>query len=276
MIETPSNFVPGVAPDAGATGAPLLLAMHKARVLVHEDNGQLAPSGLVGTVFEPAAEKHYLGRLDQQPCWLFIAPPETPAPPGLAWQGMRSLFASWPTALLAILSRAMQIAEWSRSHRYCGACGSPTAELPGERARQCAACGSVAYPRLSPAMMVLVTRGREMLLARGARFNMPIWSALAGFVEPGESLEDTIHREVREEVGIEVGRLQYHGSQSWPFPHSLMVAFTAEYFGGELRPDGTEILEASWYSPAALPPLPSPASIARHLIEHTAARLAAG
>ncbi|MBI3148676.1 MAG: NAD(+) diphosphatase [Betaproteobacteria bacterium] len=276
MIETPDSFAPGVIPEPAASGPTWVCVVQDSRVLVLEDNGQLAPASLALTVFEAQAEKHYLGRLGTQPCWLLLAPPDAAAPPGLVWQGLRSLFATLDGAHLAVLTRALQIAEWSATHRYCGACGVATTEVTGERARACPQCGRTAYPRLSPAVMVLVTRGPELLLARGARFKVPIWSALAGFVEPGESLEDTIHREVREEVGIEISDLAYFGSQSWPFPHSLMVAFTARHAGGELQPDGDEIVEAGWFRPDALPALPTSASIARKLIDRLATDLRSG
>ena len=122
-------------------------------------------------------------------------------------------------------------------------------------------------------MMVLVTRERELLLARANRFPGAMYSALAGFVEPGETIEDCIHREVREEVGVEVSDLAYFASQSWAFPHSLMIAYTARYAGGELRPDPAEIADVRWFSVDALPALPTTVSISRRLIETTAARL---
>ena len=166
--------------------------------------------------------------------------------------------------------------EWDRTHRYCGRCGTPTRDKAGERAKECPACGYVAYPRVTPAMMVLVTRGRELLLARAPRFPPGMYSALAGFVEPGETIEDCIHREVREEVGIEVGDIRYFASQSWAFPHSLMIAYTAEYAGGELQPDAAEIAEAKWFAWDAVPRLPPSISISRRLIEATVARLGIG
>jgi NAD+ diphosphatase len=139
--------------------------------------------------------------------------------------------------------------------------------VDGERSLRCPACGLLCYPRISPAVIVLVRRGDEALLARGARFPLPFYSTLAGFVEVGESLEQTVHREIREEVGVEVDRVTYFGSQPWPFPHSLMVGFTAEWASGEIRPDGTEILDARWFAADALPQVPPPLSIARRLID---------
>ena len=190
------------------------------------------------------------------------------APPsGFAFTGLRTLFGRLDEAALAVAGRAFQIADWARSNRYCGACGRPMARHPGERAMKCA-CGHVAYPRISPAMMVLVKRGPDLLLARNVAAPPGRFSALAGFVEPGESVEEAIHREVREEVGVEVGELRYFASQSWPFPGSLMIAFTAEYASGEVRPDQREIAEARWFLPGdALPELSPHQSISRALIE---------
>jgi NAD+ diphosphatase len=186
---------------------------------------------------------------------------------GFAFRGLRSLFGELDEGTLAVAGRAFQIVDWARSHRYCGACGRPMRRDPGERAMKCE-CGHVAYPRISPAMMVLVRRGDAILLARNVAAPPGRFSALAGFLEPGESVEDAIHREVREEVGIEVKDLRYFASQSWPFPGSLMLAFTAEYAGGELRPDETEIAEARWFGPGdALPQLSPSQSISRALID---------
>ncbi len=187
---------------------------------------------------------------------------------GYAFAGLRSLFGRVGDDFLAIAGRAFQVAHWSRTHRYCGACGGPMARVAGERAMKCAACAHVAYPRISPAMMVLVRRGRSILLARNVAAPPGRFSALAGFLDPGESVEEAIHREVREEVGLELKDLRYFASQSWPFPHSLMLAFTAEYAGGELVPDLGEIAEARWFGPGdPLPELSPSQSISRALID---------
>lgn len=197
------------------------------------------------------------------------------APEGARWAGLRSLFGVMADDLVAIAGRASQIADWDRTHRYCGVCATASTRDPNERARRCPACGHTAYPRISPAMMCLVKRGNEILLARNINFPAGRYSALAGFLEAGESIEDAVHREVEEEVGIRVANLRYFSSQSWPFPHSLMIAFTAEYAGGELTPNGHEIAEASWFDANNLPQLPPRVSIARALIEDTLTRFRA-
>ena len=181
--------------------------------------------------------------------------------------GLRELYGILGEDAFLQAGRATQIVEWARTHQFCGRCKTPTEPVAGERCLRCPSCELLAYPRISPAIIVLVRRGHEALLARGARFPARFYSALAGFVEVGESLEEALVREVREEVGLEVDHVRYFGSQPWPFPHSLMVGFFAEWSRGELRPDGVEILEASWFRADALPPIPPPISIARRLID---------
>jgi NAD+ diphosphatase len=180
---------------------------------------------------------------------------------------LRELYPLLGDELFMMAGRATQMIEWSDTHRFCGRCAAPTERIAGERCMRCPACGLLGYPRIAPAVIVLVRRGDEALLARGARFPGLFYSTLAGFVEIGESLEETIVREVREEVGIDVKATRYFGSQPWPFPHSLMVGFFAEWAGGEIQPDGTEILDARWFRSDALPPVPPRLSIARHLID---------
>ena len=185
---------------------------------------------------------------------------------------VRSLFARLGAEAFALAGRATQLMDWQRNHRYCGRCATPTTRKEGEYAMLCPKCGLLAYPRISPAVMVLIARGDELLLARSPHFRPGMYSALAGFVEAGETLEQAAVREVREEVGLEIANLRYFRSQPWPFPDSLMVAFFADYAGGEITPDPVEIEAAGWFARSALPPLPDPVSIARQLIDAACAR----
>jgi NAD+ diphosphatase len=188
-------------------------------------------------------------------------------PPPLTVLGLRDVFGILGAEVFMAAGTATQVVEWAATSRYCGRCATATLRVDGERCMRCPKCGLLAYPRIAPAVIVLVRRGNEALLARGARFPLPFYSTLAGFVEVGESLEQTVAREIREEVGVEVRDVRYFGSQPWPFPHSLMVGFTAEWAGGELQADGKEILDAGWYRASALPAVPPPVSIARRLID---------
>jgi NAD+ diphosphatase len=279
-VHTPEGFAPGHALPRAVPEGAIAFAFRDGKVLVSGDSEpgteprlpawhELDALGLAGSA-------HYLGALDGVDCIAVALADEAPEPPSWRYAGLRSLFFALPDPLLALAARAFQIVDWDATHRYCGRCGTATRAKADERAKECPACGLVAYPRVTPAMMVLVTRGPELLLARAHRFAPGMFSALAGFVEPGETIEDCIRREVREEVGVEVDRLEYFASQSWAFPHSLMIAFNAEYAGGELRPDGHEIAEARWFAYDAVPKLPPSVSIARRLIDATVERLARG
>lgn len=212
--------------------------------------------------------EHFLGFLDGTPVW--AAGLDHPFDPTDVLRA-ESLFALFPHVeehLWVLAGRAVQIAEWHRTHRYCGRCGEPTQSAPGERARKCPSCGLLSFPRLSPAVITLVEKDDEVLLARGRAFGAtPMFSILAGFVEPGETLEECVEREIREEVGIQVSDVQYQSSQPWPFPHSLMIGFTAKWAGGEIVCDPNEIVEAHWYRADALPNIPGRLSIARRLID---------
>lgn len=218
---------------------------------------------------------HRLGQLADA-SWYAVASQSEALPSGCRWASLREALLLLPAELALLANRAQQLLEWDRSHRFCGACGQATHDHPTERNRQCPACGQHAYPRISPAMMVLVRRDRQLLLARSPHFPAGVYSALAGFVEAGETLEQCVQREVLEEVGLQVGNLRYFGSQSWPFPHSLMLAFLADYVAGDIVPQPGEIEDARWFALDELPLLPSPVSIARHLIQAVIADLRQG
>ena len=164
------------------------------------------------------------------------------------------------------VSAAMQVLDFSREHQFCGQCGQPTTPSESDRGRTCESCQLTQYPRISPCVIVLVTRADEILLARAPRFVNGMYSTLAGFVEAGESAEHACHREIFEEVGVEIARPIYQGSQSWPFKHSLMLGYRAEWMLGDIKIDGHEIIDAQWFKYYKLPKLPPKASISRGMI----------
>ncbi|MBA2777450.1 NAD(+) diphosphatase [Billgrantia kenyensis] len=196
--------------------------------------------------------------------------------PGEDWPDGRQWLARMPESWYPLLSTALQVASWIRDHRYCGRCGARASRLDAEFAMHCEHCGHRNYPRISPCIITLVTHGDAMLLARSPRFPPGRYSTLAGFIEPGESAEEAVHREVHEEVGISVGRIRYYRSQAWPFPHALMLGFFAEAASRHIRIDGVEIADAAWFLPGRLPQLPPPYSISRALIETHLAEVAGG
>ncbi|MEE8399118.1 MAG: NAD(+) diphosphatase [Desulfobacterales bacterium] len=211
--------------------------------------------------------QHHLGKLDGSPCCAVQVADDAVAPDGMVFKAIRGLFGTVEDDLVGLAARANQILRWDEAHTYCGRCGIEMTAKPDERAKICPACKLVNYPRISPAIIVAITRDDKILLARSSRFPTAFYSVLAGFVEPGESLEDCLRREVKEEVGVSVKRIRYFGSQPWPYPDSLMVGFTATYAGGDLVIDKKEILDAGWFAADALPQTPGKFSIAGRLID---------
>ena len=272
-MNTPAGFEPGVVMPAALAADAVCFVWRDDRILARAAEPPTLPTLADVARLGIEGVRHYLGRYRGTDCVAIRIAGDSSDIDGWQWRGLRSLFLQLPEAELALAGRAFQISEWERSHRFCGRCGMAMRDKPRERAKECPACGHVAYPRISPAMMVLVTRGADLLLARANRFPAGTYSALAGFVEAGESIEDCIHREVREEVGIEVRDLCYFMSQAWPFPHSLMIAYNAEYASGDMHPCDDEIADAQWFSIDALPQLPSPISVSRKLIDATVERL---
>ena len=260
------TFIPAVRPELPATALAWHFAFVDGQLLLPDEDGAAlmptAPNAFGGT----AHDQHYLGRIDGLDSW---ATRLTTPPAGWRPMPLRAAMMQFGEPLMGVAGRAAQVLEWDRAHRFCGVCATPTELRTDERSRVCPSCGHIVYPRVSPAMMALVWRGKELLLARSPRFAKGMFSALAGFVEAGETLEECVVREVAEEVGVRVKNLRYFGSQSWPFPHSLMVAYTAEWDGGEVVPQEDEIEEAAWFPVDALPGIPPRFSIAGHLIRDT-------
>ena len=210
----------------------------------------------------------FLGLLDGQPCYAASIETEDDAVIGkLTPVPLRKLFGTLTADRFQVAACAYHLLHWDRLSRFCGKCGEPTQMSATERAKICDACGNTVFPRISPAVIVAVVRDDRILLAHSGRFPGGFYSVLAGFVEPGETLEACVAREVKEEVGIEVAGIEYFGSQHWPFPDSLMIAFTASYAGGEILVDGKEIAEAAWFAADGLPRIPEHNSVSRRLID---------
>ncbi len=248
----------------------LWLAFRGVELLVFQEEGTAArvPTGEEWAALGlPAEEPHLVGSLGEAEAWGVGVPADAEPPAGMAFQGLRRLFGALDEEVWKLAGRAVQIVDWDRDHRFCGRCGAGTERKEDELARVCPHCGLQQFPRISPAVIVRIERGDEILLARSPHFAPGVYSTLAGFVEPGESLEETVVREVREEVGVEVANVRYFGSQPWPFPHSLMIGFVADYAAGDLRLQEGEIEDAGWFTADTLPGLPSHYSIARRLIE---------
>jgi NAD+ diphosphatase len=170
--------------------------------------------------------------------------------------------------LATIAGRAAQILHWERRSRFCSHCGGELTRITASWGKRCPSCREVHFPHIHPCIIVLVRRGAELLLIRNATWSPGRFSLVAGFVDFGESLEECVQREVREEAGIEVNNIRYVGSQCWPFPSQQMIGFLADYAGGEVRPDGVEVVEAEWFSEDAIPASPgSKRSISRWIME---------
>jgi NAD+ diphosphatase len=260
------DFAPAIrSPDAPHERDIVVLFAGSALVIADSASPRLPLRSELGACV-PAGTVH-VGRLGGAAVEAAAVAEGTPLPDGFALAPLRPLHGRLSDAEWALAGRAFQLAEWDRTHRYCGVCGTATVRLDDERARSCPACGHRAYPRHSPAVIMLVTRGDELLLGRSAHFPTGMYSTLAGFVDPGEGAEDAVRREVREEAGIEITEPRWFGSQSWPFPHSLMLGFTAEWASGEIQLDPAELEDLGWFTRDDLPTLPPPSSIARRLID---------
>ncbi|MDR1933868.1 MAG: NAD(+) diphosphatase [Spirochaetales bacterium] len=208
----------------------------------------------------------YIGTLNGTGCYAGSLCAETGLPDGYTLAALRPLYGSLSGELMQTARFAVHLLHWDRNTRFCGVCGKPTEDKKDERAKICPSCKTLFFPRIAPAVIVAILDGKKILLAHNRKFINSVYSLIAGFIEIGETAEQCIEREIMEEVGIAVKNIRYFGSQPWPFPDSLMLGFTAEYAGGEVRADGEELLDAGWFCPPNMPELPSGDSIARRII----------
>lgn len=262
-------FTPSAADPGQCDGPAWWFAFAGNRLLVCEKDGTATvphSADLTHLGLTPLRTQ-FLGWLGKTPCYSAELAKTTEPPAGTALRGLRELYCALSDTVFAVAGLGFQIMEWDRTHQFCGACGQPTQPSPTERAKRCTSCATTYYPRISPAMIVLISQGNKLLLGRAPRFKPGMYGLIAGYVEPGESLESAVVREVKEEVGIEITDIRYWGSQPWPFPHTLMVGYTATYAGGEIAIDPLELEDAAWFSLDQLPLLPPPVSIARKMIE---------
>jgi NAD+ diphosphatase len=264
------HFFPAISPPPTLSGTAWWFLFHGDQLLVETRGVEVAIphwASTEGAGLSPVRTQ-FLGTLDSAPCYSGELAEEA-GPEGTSFRALRPLLGVLPEEMFSLAGRAFQVMDWDRTHQYCGKCGGRTVPLEGERGRTCAVCGLHFFPRVTPAMIVAVVRNDKILLAQSSRFPAAFYSVLAGFVEPGETFEECVHREVREEVGIEVENLRYFGSQPWPFPHSLMVGFTASYAGGDLVLEEKEIVRAGWFDAEEVLQLgiPRQGTIARRLID---------
>jgi NAD+ diphosphatase len=210
--------------------------------------------------------KIYLGTLMGHSCYAAEVE-DTAYPEGWDFKDLRYIYSNLEEDIYLLAGRAIQIINWDKNHQFCGKCGTPTETMDDEMAKFCPECGFTSFTRLSPAVITAIVKDRRLLMAKHTYTRSNMYGLIAGFVEAGETLEEAVKRETMEEVGLKVKNIKYFGSQPWPFPHSLMIGFTAEYESGEIEVDGEEIAHAKWFGVNDLPVMPSRISIARELID---------
>ncbi|GAA0177415.1 NAD(+) diphosphatase [Clostridium sediminicola] len=210
----------------------------------------------------------FLGKFNGLACYTYKIDNAIKLPSNFQFLSLRALGLQLPTPLTSVCARARKILNWRDTNQFCGRCGNQINQLEKERAMKCPKCGLLIFPKISPAIIVAVTKDDALLMAHNNNFREGLYSVIAGFVEPGETFEECVKREVYEETSIKVKDIKYFGSQPWPYPDSLMVAFTANYESGDINVDGIELGHADWFKSTALPMLPPKDSIARSLIDN--------
>ncbi|WP_379137396.1 NAD(+) diphosphatase [Paenibacillus sp. sgz500958] len=263
------RYIPAIVPVSEYRGSSCWLIFSSGRLLITEDGGStgIPIAQSLDQIMVCPARTIYLGTFDGIPCFTSEVPADATEPEGMSFHPLRLLYDVLDEDLFHLAGKGIQILAWDDTHQFCGKCGTATTLSQSERSRSCPQCGLISYPRLAPAVITAILKGDQILLAHARHFQNHMYGLIAGFVEPGETLEDCVQREIMEEVGLKVTNIRYFGSQQWPFPHSLMVGFLAEYDSGEIAVDGEEIEHADWFSLSALPVIPPRVSIARKMID---------
>ncbi len=263
------NFTSGIHPPYKVKEPKLFFLFRNGRLLVcNAKNSIVLPreADISPLNIEPES-LNYLGTLDVTHCYAGTIDDAAEIPDSMSFHELRGLYGLVHDEIFSVAGRALYVADWDTAYRFCGRCGHQLKKNETERSKTCPSCGQSYYPKLAPAVIVAVLKDDEILLAHNRRFRDGLYSLIAGFVEPGENLEECIRREVREETGIEVKNITYFRSQPWPYTGSLMIAFYAEHDGGSIKTDGVEISDARWFRADELPEIPGKISIARSLID---------
>jgi NAD+ diphosphatase len=258
----------GFTLDSELTEPAYWLAFSRGRMLVAPDGLHLPYLKSLEELGITPVRTQYLGLLEGKHCFSAELSPDTEAPEGTEYMDLMSAYSVLDEDIYLLAGKATQIITWDQTHQYCGRCGNKTEYMSGERGKKCSVCGFMSFPRLSPATITAVIKDKQILLSQYAAFRgRGMHTIIAGFVEPGETLEECIHREVFEEVGVRVKNIRYLKSQPWPFQNSLMMGFVAEYDSGDIKVDENEIANADWFDLNSLPETPPPLSIARRIID---------
>lgn len=262
------SFIPGYIDKSSKDTQKFYFIFHDNSILIKDDNGKpLIPGNISEIGLEPG-DSFYFGELKGKACYIIWLEKKISAPDNFSFINLRATFGLWDDEMFWLAGRAFHLGSWNRETKFCGRCsGRPELKLV-EISKVCPDCGLTIFPCISPAVIMAVVKDGKILLGHNVRWPKPMYSTLAGFVEVGETLEECVIREVKEEAGIDVKNVKYFGSQPWHFTGSLMIGYTAEYAGGELKLDETELRDGGWYSPDNLPEfIARKPSIARQLID---------
>lgn len=263
------NFVPGIKKSLSHDNNDLCFIFCEGKMLFfdNDDNVTIPTWSLIEKITMNITFEQYFGLFYKTHCYVFVISDYLNLPKNFHFKDLRTAGLQLNNPLFEICGKASEIVTWNESNKYCGKCGDKMHQSFTERVKVCNTCGNLSYPHITPAIIVAVLKEEKILLAHNKNFRPGLYSIIAGFVEPGETLEECVKREIYEEVGIKVKNINYFNSQPWPFPNSLMIGFTADYESGEIQVDGEEIIDADWYKFDNIPNIPTNISIARQIID---------